>query len=143
MSEELERVIAKSEIYDLSCKYMRGLDRLDIELLKSVFHGGDLSYLLACQASDIFSAAAPVAGCMMVNFYNECSPSNNISIFEIHGRDDDTTLWDGDIYDQDGWGPYLGTSTIIDFWVQQNQCVNYMLDTLQRKVLFFYFSIDP
>ena len=31
MSEELERVIAKSEIYDLSCKYMRGLDRLDIE----------------------------------------------------------------------------------------------------------------
>ena len=37
MSEALERVIAKSEIYDLSCKYMRGLDRLDIELLKSVF----------------------------------------------------------------------------------------------------------
>ena len=26
MSEALERVIAKSEIYDLSCKYMRGLD---------------------------------------------------------------------------------------------------------------------
>ena len=40
MSEALERVIAKSEIYDLSCKYMRGLDRLDIELLKSVFHDG-------------------------------------------------------------------------------------------------------
>ena len=40
MSEEIERVIAKSEIYDLSCKYMRGLDRLDIELLKSVFHEG-------------------------------------------------------------------------------------------------------
>ena len=40
MNEELERVIAKSEIYDLSCKYMRGLDRLDIELLKSVFHDG-------------------------------------------------------------------------------------------------------
>ena len=30
MSEEIERVIAKSEIYDLSCKYMRGLDRLRI-----------------------------------------------------------------------------------------------------------------
>ena len=40
MSEALERVIAKSEIYDLSCKYMRGIDRLDIELLKYVFHDG-------------------------------------------------------------------------------------------------------
>tara|TARA_Y100000741_G_C18251429_1_gene557447 strand:+ start:535 stop:1716 length:1182 start_codon:yes stop_codon:yes gene_type:complete len=108
--------------YDLS---------VDKTFCTGMSNGGDLSYLLACQASDIFSAAAPVAGCMMVNFYNECSPSNNISIFEIHGKDDDTTLWDGDIYDQDGWGPYLGTSTIIDFWVQQNQCVNYMLDTLQ------------
>ena len=33
MSEALERVIAKSEIYDLSCKYMRGLDRLDIGII--------------------------------------------------------------------------------------------------------------
>ena len=33
MSEEIERVIAKSEIYDLSCKYMRGLDRLDLSLI--------------------------------------------------------------------------------------------------------------
>lgn len=38
MNDKLEKLIAKSEIYDLSCKYMRGLDRLDIELLKSVFH---------------------------------------------------------------------------------------------------------
>ena len=38
MNDKLEKLIAKSEIYDLSCKYMRGLDRLDKELLKSVFH---------------------------------------------------------------------------------------------------------
>ena len=36
--QRLQRSIDKSEIYDLACKYMRGLDRLDIELLKSVFH---------------------------------------------------------------------------------------------------------
>jgi len=28
-------------------------------------NGGDMSYLLACQASDVFKAVAPVAGCMM------------------------------------------------------------------------------
>ena len=37
-NKKLERHIAKSEIYDLVCKYMRGLDRLDRPLLKSVFH---------------------------------------------------------------------------------------------------------
>jgi hypothetical protein len=38
--DSMDKTIAKSEIYDLSCKYMRGLDRLDLELLKSVFHEG-------------------------------------------------------------------------------------------------------
>jgi len=36
--KKLERHIAKSEIYELVCMYMRGLDRLDGPLLKSVFH---------------------------------------------------------------------------------------------------------
>ena len=32
--KKLERHMAKSEIYELVCKYMRGLDRLDRPLLK-------------------------------------------------------------------------------------------------------------
>ena len=32
-------------------------------------NGGDISYMLACQAPDIFSAIAPVAGCMMTWIY--------------------------------------------------------------------------
>ena len=34
MEKKLERVISKSEIYDLVCKYMRGLDRLDKDLFR-------------------------------------------------------------------------------------------------------------
>ena len=34
----LDDLIAKQEIYDLCCTYMRGLDRLDAELMRSVFH---------------------------------------------------------------------------------------------------------
>lgn len=33
----VEELLAKQEIRELSCKYMRGLDRLDPELLRSVF----------------------------------------------------------------------------------------------------------
>ncbi len=33
-----EELLAKQEIYELSCNYMRGLDRLDAELMHTVFH---------------------------------------------------------------------------------------------------------
>ena len=37
MNDRIEEYLAKQEIYELSCKYMRGLDRLDEKLLLSVF----------------------------------------------------------------------------------------------------------
>lgn len=38
MSDRIEQYLAKQEIYELICKYMRGLDRLDEALLTSLFH---------------------------------------------------------------------------------------------------------
>lgn len=38
MNDRVEVLLAKQEIYELSCRYMRGLDRLDLDLLGSVFH---------------------------------------------------------------------------------------------------------
>ncbi|GAB5451926.1 MAG: hypothetical protein Hals2KO_22540 [Halioglobus sp.] len=37
MSDNIDPYLAKQAIYELSCKYMRGLDRLDAALLHSVF----------------------------------------------------------------------------------------------------------
>ena len=37
MSDRLGMLLDKQDIYELSCKYMRGLDRLDEKLLLSVF----------------------------------------------------------------------------------------------------------
>jgi hypothetical protein len=37
VTETVETLLAKQEIYELSCRYMRGLDRWDAELLHSVF----------------------------------------------------------------------------------------------------------
>ena len=36
-------------------------------------NGGDMSYLLACTASDLFSAVAPVAGVMMKEILDNCN----------------------------------------------------------------------
>jgi len=38
MNEKITTLLAKQEIYELACRYSRGLDRLDRELLLSVFH---------------------------------------------------------------------------------------------------------
>jgi hypothetical protein len=37
-TDVLQGLAAKQELYELSCRYMRGVDRLDRQLLRSVFH---------------------------------------------------------------------------------------------------------
>ena len=83
-------------------------------------NGGDFSYLLACQASETFRAIAPVAGLIMEEIYNNCSPSEPVPVFETHGTEDDVSLYEGDLNNNDGWGAYLDIPTTIDYWVNQN-----------------------
>lgn len=94
-------------------------------------NGGDMSYLLACQAPDVFAAAAPVAGCMMEWIYNSCNNSMPIPVLEIHGTNDDVTYWVGDINDNQGYGAYMGVPASYDFWVNKNECITTKIDTLE------------
>ena len=97
-------------------------------------NGGDFSYLLACQASGTFRAIAPVAGTMMEEIYNNCSPIESVPVFETHGTDDDVTYYDGDPQNEDGWGVYLDIPTIIEYWVSQNNVSNLEIDTMPDNV---------
>lgn len=87
-------------------------------------NGGDISYMLACQAPNIFSAIAPVAGCMMTWIFESCDPSLSIPVLEIHGTNDNVTWWEGDPNDLGGWGPYVGTEEGIELWVDINSCTS-------------------
>jgi polyhydroxybutyrate depolymerase len=82
-------------------------------------NGGDMSYMLACQAHDSFKAIAPVAGCMLESIYESCD-SVPVPVLEIHGTDDDVTLWEGDMENNDGWGAYLSTLDGINHLFQPN-----------------------
>jgi len=93
-------------------------------------NGGDMCYLLACQAPDVFSAVAPVAGCMMEWIYNSCTPASPIPVFEIHGTDDDITYWNGDPNNDQGYGAYLSVPATFNFWAQLNSCAQYNLEIL-------------
>ena len=80
-------------------------------------NGGDFCYLLACQASEVFQAVAPVAGMIMQDIMDACNPTTTTSILEIHGTDDDVTYYEGDPYNMDGWGAYPSIPQTMDFFV--------------------------
>ena len=95
-------------------------------------NGGELSYLLACQASDIFCSVAPVSGTMMSWFYDTCEPLEPISVFEIHGTNDDVSSYSGDYDNSEGWGIYMDIDTIIQLWSGLNECNLLVIDTLEN-----------
>ena len=85
-------------------------------------NGAEMSYMLSCFSSEIFKAIAPVAGTMFGESWTDCSPEPK-PVLEIHGANDNVTLWEGapnDTY----WGPYPGTEEVIDYWVNINGCNN-------------------
>ncbi len=79
-----------------------------------------MSFLMACQASHLFKAVAPVAGTMMADLYDRCIPSNPVPILEIHGTDDDITYYDGDWSNEGGWGAYADIPSILQLWKELN-----------------------
>ena len=83
-------------------------------------NGGDLSYFLACYASDMFQAVAPIAGTMMQTTIETCKPQKGMPIFAVHGKADEITYFDGDMANLDKWGPYPGIPAVIEHWVDLN-----------------------
>jgi polyhydroxybutyrate depolymerase len=83
-------------------------------------NGAIMSYRLACEASDIFAAVAPVAG---TQNYPRCNPVQPVSVIHFHGTDDGHVGYDG------GAGPdslvdvpFTSVKDSIDFWLNVDQC---------------------
>ena len=79
-------------------------------------NGGDMSFYLACERSELFAAFAPVAGTMMKHIYDDCNPTTPRPMMAVNGTADDVTYYGGDLNNQDGWGVYLDMPTIVDLW---------------------------
>ena len=93
-------------------------------------NGGEISYLLAFDGSNVFKAFAPVAGTVFPNgtINNLFNPNMPVPMFVTHGYNDSSSFYDGDLYDQ-FWGPYLGVDTLVDFWINENSLTNFNVDT--------------
>jgi polyhydroxybutyrate depolymerase len=86
-------------------------------------NGAMMAYRLACDAADVFTAIAAVAG---TDNTRECRPSRPVAILHIHARDDTHVLFNG------GAGPdsvraeavtdYVSVPRTIDKWAQLDGC---------------------
>ena len=84
-------------------------------------NGGEMSYMLACQVPQTFTAIASVAGTMFDSYGSTCG-NNAIPVMEIHGTNDGVNLWDGDYNNSTGWGVFYHMDSIIERWTQNNSC---------------------
>ena len=81
-------------------------------------NGGDMSYLLACRAADVFRAIAPVAGTMMQATADNCAPGTPMPVLALNGTADNVTRYAGDYANKEGWGAYISVSDVIELWAR-------------------------
>jgi polyhydroxybutyrate depolymerase len=93
-------------------------------------NGADMSVMLACKAPDVFKAVAPVCGSIMKSVFEESLNSKPIPVFMINSTADKTTWWNGDMPNNQGYGPYLSTPELLKFFVEKNKCTQVNVDTL-------------
>ena len=96
-------------------------------------NGGEMSYLLAYDRQNTFKAVAPIAGLTMEWMTKTYTRTRPIPLFEIHGTEDRTSEWGGDLKNRGGWGEYIAVPDAVNFWVERNGCKREVTDTLPLK----------
>lgn len=91
--------------------------------LTGMSNGGEMCYLMAFSKQNTFKAVAPIAGLTMVWMYRDLEAANPIPLFEIHGTEDRTSEWTGDLTNQGGWGAYMPVPIAVGYWVAKNRCM--------------------
>ena len=96
-------------------------------------NGGEMSYLLAYDRQSTFKAVAPIAGLTMEWMTRAYARTRPIPLFEIHGTEDRTSEWTGDLANKGGWGAYISVPDAVNYWVERNGCKDETADTLPLK----------
>lgn len=85
-------------------------------------NGGKMSLRLACEAPEVFRAAAALIASMPAAL--DCDPPASISIMIMNGTEDPLVPWEGGVVRALGQplGIVLSTPETVSFWVVRNQC---------------------
>jgi polyhydroxybutyrate depolymerase len=88
-------------------------------------NGGHMSFRLACEMSDVFSAVAPVVASLGKVLSEQCKPKKAISILNIVGDADPLTPYNGGqigLKNKVSRGEGLSSDASMAFWAKANGC---------------------
>ena len=89
-----------------------------------VLTGGGMAYTLACQAADVFAAAAPAAFDMLAETVGSCVPARAISVVAFRGTNDPRVPYAGGYSSLVPGMPitFLGAVGSFQAWAQIDHC---------------------
>lgn len=90
--------------------------------LSGMSNGGEMCYLFAYSRPERFRAISSVAGLTLSWMPQEITPSGKVPFMEIHGDDDDISMWEGDPENTGGWGAYLGVEDAVSRIAAMDGC---------------------
>lgn len=117
----------KTDDVDFLCSLARhlqkehGLSRKNT-FLTGMSNGGEMCYLMANLKPDVFAAFAPIAGLSMEWSYRKYEAKQPVPLMEVHGTSDKTSLWEGDPFNEGGWGAYLAVPQAVAYWAAKARC---------------------
>ena len=80
-------------------------------------NGGFFSYLLACQLSNKIAAIASITGSMTNETFNNCDPSKEVPVLQIHGTEDPIVTYEGNSVIGS-----IGIESVLSYWKSNNYC---------------------
>lgn len=83
-------------------------------------NGGEMCYIFSHKYPKRFRAISSISGLYMNWLKDEKGASGKVPFMEIHGTDDKTSLWAGDLEDKGGWGAYIGVDEAIERVAKKN-----------------------
>lgn len=119
----------KTDDVDFLCTLARHLQKEhDLSrqntFLTGMSNGGEMCYLMAYLRPDVFTAFAPIAGLSMEWSYRKFDAKKAVPLMEVHGTADKTSCWDGDPFNEGGWGAYLAVPQAVAYWAAQAKCTH-------------------
>ena len=82
-------------------------------------NGAEMCFQLACRESGTFKGFAPIIGMMLDPLFLSCAPEFDRPVLIMNGTADDVTLFDGDMGNTGGWGPYRPIPEMVQFWIDE------------------------
>ena len=98
-------------------------------------NGGFMTHRMACEASDLITAAVSLAGMTWLD-PGQCTPAEDVSVLQIHGDADDTILYAGGTVDPSA--PYYPSALeSVTRWQSHDACAaGLVLDPVRKDLDF-------